>query len=425
MYDVSVLRNGIRVVTETVPHVRSVSVGYWIKAGSRSESPDKRGVSHLIEHMLFKGTESRTAKQIAEEVDGIGAQLNAYTSKEYTCYYTKCLDQHLSPAIDIMSDIYCRSLILETELNKEKSVVLEEISMYEDNPDELSHDLIFKALWGDHPLGTNTIGERDTIKALSRGDLTSYMDQWYRPSNLIVAAVGNMFHAELVQLIDRHLGGLSGELVQPQFTLPVSRGDVLTIEKDTEQVHLCIAVPGASRVDPLRYSVSVLDMLLGGSMSSRLFQDLREERGLVYSTYSYNTCYSDAGLFGIYAGVSRENLEQVIHLILEQIRQVREGNVSESEIARAKEQLKANLVINLESMGNRMSRLAKLALFHERLVVPDEVMRQIDSVTLSNVVETAQLVLDPSRLAVSAVGPVDDSLSDYFNQQRDRVLSGC
>lgn len=188
---------------------------------------------------------------------------------------------------------------------------------------------------------------------------------------------------------------------------------------------MCIAVPGASRVDPLRYSVSVLDMLLGGSMSSRLFQDLREERGLVYSTYSYNTCYSDAGLFGIYAGVSRENLEQVIHLILEQIRQVREGNVSESEIARAKEQLKANLVINLESMGNRMSRLAKLALFHERLVVPDEVMRQIDSVTLSNVVETAQLVLDPSRLAVSAVGPVDDSLSDYFNQQRDRVLSGC
>jgi predicted Zn-dependent peptidase len=424
LYDVSVLHNGIRIVTETVPHVRSVSVGLWIKAGSRSESPDKRGVSHLIEHMLFKGTESRTAKRIAEEVDGIGAQLNAYTSKEYTCYYTRCLDQHLSPAIEIMSDIYCGSLLLETELDKEKSVVLEEISMYEDNPDELAHDLIFKALWGDHPLGTNAIGERDTIRALRRDDLTAYMDKWYQPSNLTVAAVGNMPHAELVQLIDEHLGGLSGEHIRPQFTLPEPRGDVLAIERDTEQVHLCIAVPGASRVDPLRYSVSVLDMLLGGSMSSRLFQELREERGLVYSTYSYNTCYSDAGLFGVYAGMSREHLEQVVELILEQIRQVRGGNVSESEIARAKEQLKANLVISLESMGNRMSRLAKLALFHERLVAPDEVMRQIDSVTLSHVVETAQIVLDPSRLAASAVGPIDSSLRGCFTRQCDSMRRG-
>jgi predicted Zn-dependent peptidase len=372
--------------------------------------------------MLFKGTENRTAKQIAEEVDGIGAQLNAYTSKEYTCYYTKCLDRHLSPAIEIMSDIFCRSLILETDLDKEKSVVIEEISMYEDNPDELAHDLIFKALWGEHQLGTNTLGERDTIRALRREDLTEYTGRWYRPSNLIVAAVGNMSHAELVPLIDRHLGSLSGERIEPRFSLPQPKGGVLVVGKDTEQVHLCIAVPGASRVDPLRYSVSVLDMLLGGSMSSRLFQQLREERGLVYSTYSYNTCYSDAGLFGVYAGMSKEHLEQAIELILEQMREVREGKVSEPEVARAKEQLKANLVISLESMGNRMSRLAKLALFHERLATPDEVVRQIDSVTLDDVVETAQTVLDPSRLAVAAVGPVDDSLRDYFARRRDDVL---
>lgn len=410
MYDVTVLQNGITVVTETVPYVRSVSVGFWVKVGSRAETPDIRGVSHFIEHMLFKGTESRTAKQIAEVMDGIGAQLNAYTSKEYTCYYAKCPDTHLPLAVDILSDILRRSLFTQSDIEKEKSVVIEEIGMCEDDPDELAHDLIFRALWGDHQLGANTLGERHTVRALSRNDISAYMDTWYRPGNLYIAAVGNMAHSELVELVSKHLGDLEGEGAQATPILPEVRGDVLIVEKDTEQVHLCIGVTGASRVDPLRYPVTVLDGLLGGSMSSRLFQELREERGLVYSTYSYNSCYSDTGLFGVYAGMSSEHVEQVVNLIMGQFEEVRSGRVSEDEVARVKEQLKGTLVINLESTGNRMSRLAKLAMFHKRLTTPDEVVQRIDAVTLADVVEVAKQVLSPARFAISAVGPVDDRM---------------
>lgn len=419
MYNVTVLPNGITVVTETVPYVRSVSVGFWVKVGSRAETRDARGVSHFIEHMLFKGTESRTAKQIAEEMDGIGAQLNAYTSKEYTCYYAKCLDTHLSLAVDILSDILRRSLLTESDIEKEKCVVIEEIGMCEDNPDELAHDLIFRALWGDHQLGANTLGERQTVRALKRSDMATYMDAWYRPRNLYIAAVGNMRHSDLVELVSNHLGDLDGEGAQTTAIVPEARGDVLIVQKETEQVHLCIGVPGASRIDPMRYAVTVLDGLLGGSMSSRLFQELREERGLVYSTYSYNSCYSDIGLFGVYAGMSSEHVEQVVALVMDQFEEMRSGRVSEDEVVRVKEQLKGTLVINLESMGNRMSRLAKLAMFHKQLTTPDEVVRCIDAVTLGDVVEVAKQILSPTRFAVSAVGPVDNRTSELLHSIAD------
>lgn len=414
MYEVSVLPNGIMVVTEVVPHVRSVSIGFWVKAGSRAETPRVRGVSHLIEHMLFKGTPSRSAKQIAEEVDRIGAQLNAYTSKEYTCYYAKCLDSHLPIAVDILSDIFRSSLLQESDLEKEKSVVIEEISMCEDNPDELAHDLIYRALWGDHQLGVNTLGERDTVRSLTREDLVSYMENWYRPGTLFVVAVGNVSHADLVHLISHHLGDLEGAPAEVAFSKPEVAGDVLVVERDTEQIHLCIATSGASRVDPLRYPVTVLDGILGGSVSSRLFQQLREERGLVYSTYSYNACYSDTGLFGVYAGMSPEQFEEVVELIASQLSSIKAGHVTEDEVERAKEQLKGNLVISLESTSNRMSRLAKLAMFHKRLTTPDEVVRRIDAVTLRDVVEAAEIILNPTSFAVSAVGPVEDRMKELL-----------
>ena len=420
MYDVTVLPNGVMVVTEVVPHVRSVSVGFWVKAGSRMESPRVRGVSHLIEHMLFKGTPSRTAKQIAEEMDSIGGQLNAYTSKEYTCYYAKCLDSHLHVAVGILSDILKDSLLDEADIEKEKSVVLEEIGMCEDNPDELAHDLIFRALWGDDQLGVNTLGERATVRSLTRDNLVSYMDNWYRPGNLFVVAVGNVSHRDLVQLVSKYLGDLEGLIVNTAFSTPKTVGDVLTVERDTEQVHLCIATSGASRVDPQRYPVAVLDGLLGGSMSSRLFQHLREERGLVYSTYSYNVCYSDTGLFGVYAGMSAEQFEQVVGLIMAELDAIMKSDIREDEVTRAKEQLKGNLVISLENTGNRMSRLAKLAMFHQRLTAPDELVRRIDAVTLDDVVEVAQAMFSQSKLAISAVGPIDSSMSKLLNSTSRR-----
>lgn len=405
MYQKTTLDNGIRVVTEFIPHVRSVALGFWFGVGARHEDARTNGLSHLIEHLMFKGTEQRSARQIAEQFDSTGGQLNAYTSKEYTCYYARVLDRHLPMATEVLCDMVLHSKFAVEDLEKEKGVVLEEIKMYEDSPDEMVHDLFTQAILDGHPLGRNILGTADTVSGFTRDDLLAYLRSHYTPDNLVVAAAGHAEHDEVVAEVERHFRGLQGrrpEQREPRWAAsprPVLRS------KDTEQVHLCLGVEGLKRNDPRKYSLFTLDVILGGGMSSRLFQELREERGLVYSTYSYHVCYQETGLFAIYAGMSPRNADQVVALVREQFERVVAEGVAEEELQRAKEQLKGSLVLSLESTASRMSRIAKSELFYERYDTPDELVAKVDAVTAQDVNELARRLLADDRVTLAAIGP--------------------
>ncbi len=405
MYQKTTLDNGIRVVTEHIPHVRSVALGFWFGVGARHEDATTNGLSHLIEHLMFKGTEKRSARQIAEEFDATGGQLNAYTSKEYTCYYARVLDKHLPMATEVLSDMMLHSRFAAEDLEKEKGVVQEEIKMYEDSPDEVVHDLFTQAILDGHPLGRNILGTSETVGRFSAEDLRDYLRQHYTPDNLVVAAAGNAEHAEVVAEVERHFRDFTGRRVKegpPRWAAsprPVLRN------KETEQVHLCLGVEGLRRNDPRKYSLFTLDVILGGGMSSRLFQELREERGLVYSTYSYHVCYQETGLFAIYAGMSPQNADQVVELVKEEFARVVADGVAGEELQRAKEQLKGSLVLSLESTASRMSRIAKSELFYERYDTPDELVAKVDAVTAQDVNALAKELLADDRITLAAIGP--------------------
>ncbi|MGE5552758.1 MAG: M16 family metallopeptidase [Betaproteobacteria bacterium] len=405
MYQKTVLENGLRVVTEYLPHVRSVAMGFWFGVGARHEDARSNGLSHLIEHLIFKGTEKRSARQIAEEFDSTGGQLNAYTSKEYTCYYARVLDKHLPRATEVLADMILHSRFAEEDLEKEKGVVQEEIKMYEDSPDEMVHDLFTQAILDGHPLGRTILGTARTVASFTREDLLAYRHRHYTPDNLVVAAAGHVEHEAVVAEVERHFREFSGRRVgdgEHQWTAkprPVLR------PKDTEQVHLCLGVEGLRRNDDRKYALFTLDVILGGGMSSRLFQELREERGLVYSTYSYHVCYQETGVFGIYAGTSPQNADQVVELVQQEFARLLADGVGEEELQRAKEQLKGSLVLSLESTASRMSRIAKSELFDERYDTPDELVAKVDAVTAEDVDALARELLAPERVTLAAVGP--------------------
>ncbi len=421
MFSRGITENGIRVVTEEIPYVRSASVGVWFKTGSRNEADHNQGLSHFIEHLLFKGTKTRSARQIAEAIDDVGGQLNAFTSKEYTCYYVKALDNHFPLAIEILSDMILNSLFDPVEMEKEKGVIYEEIRMYEDSPDELAHDLLLKAIWGDHPLGYNTLGTHETVRGISREMIFEYMKEHYMPKNIVISVVGNVKHEYVMDMISKAFGSHSGNVPKGGNPAPALKRRKCLKEKDIEQVHLCIGTEGFSRTDKRKYALSVLDSIVGGGMSSRLFQELREERGLVYSTYSYHTSFIDTGLFAIYAGMSPKNTAQVLEIISSELDRIRHGDIREKEINRAKEQLKGNLVMSLENTSNRMSRLAKQELFYDRIYTPEETMAFIDSVTIDDLLKVAEGLPRMSGFSVSAVGPGIDSLGieKFFEQQAE------
>ncbi|NPV52862.1 MAG: insulinase family protein [Firmicutes bacterium] len=400
----------MRIVTECIPYVRSVSIGLWIKSGSRNEPRNMNGASHFIEHMLFKGTRGRTAREIAEAIDGIGGQMNAFTTKEYTCYYARVLDTHLAFAMDILADMLLESLFDEDEIEKEKGVVLEEIKMYEDTPDELVHDVLAQAMWDSGPLGLNTLGTCETVGEFTRDSLLEYMRSQYTPDNLIVAAAGNLKHEAVVGGAMRFFGALAPSAASavrmPQRTL--FRSSVKL--KEIEQVHLCIGAKGYPRDHCDEFALMVLDAILGGGMSSRLFQGLREERGLVYSTYSYHSAYQDTGAFVVYAGMSPQNVDIVIDLILEEFSNLLDGGIRPEELARGKEQLKGGMLLGLENTSSRMSRIAKLEMFHDRYYTPEEIINIIDSVTLDDVRRVAYDILGGNDLAAAIVGPYSGDL---------------
>lgn len=392
-YERTTLANGVRVISEKLDHVRSACIGLWFKAGSRNEEPYQSGISHLIEHLTFKGTTTRSAKDIAIAFDTIGGQVNAFTSKEYTCYYAKILDEHFSTAVELLADMVLHPADDQELIEREKGVVLEEIKMYEDSPDEMVHDLLNQVVFAEHPLGRPILGTAETVGQISLADIQNYRRNWYTPNNLVVAVAGNVEHAVVVEQIDRYLGTWTGESKQLSDRVGDYAPGKLKRHKDIEQAHICLGVRGLPRDDERKYALFLLDSILGGGMSSRLFQELREERGLVYSTYSYHASYHDVGTLGIYAATGIDKVDLVTEVITKEIEDLVTNGVSEAELHRAKQQLKGSLMLGLENTSSRMGRLGKGELFGEEIKTPNEMIEIIDQTTLEEVNSLAKEIL--------------------------------
>jgi len=412
------LDSGERVISERLDHVRSAAVGYWIGAGSRDEQTEEAGVTHFIEHLLFKGSERFSALQIAEIFDGLGGELNAATSREHTLVYGRVPDHHLVTAMDVMGDMVFAPTF--AELDSERDVVLEEIAMYEDAPQELVHDLIADAVFADHPLGRPVIGTAEVISSIPRDAIAGYHDTMYVPGNIVVAAAGNIEHEEVVELVSRALArrterSSSGPNVRPPLMQAPPPG-LRFQQKDTEQYHVCLAAPGISRSDRRRFAASLLDAILGGSASSRLFQEIREKRGMAYAVYSFVSQYTDTGQIGIYLGTREENLGEALAIAAEQIADVAAGNVPEAELERAKENLKGRILLSMESTATRMNRLGKSLITDSELLSLDRIVAEIDAVEASSVAELAETFLAPERLSAACIGPSEDRFREALDQ---------
>lgn len=403
--DVTRLDNGIRVVSETVPYVQSVSVGLWVGAGSRDETAAVRGITHFIEHMLFKGTERRTSRQIAEEVESRGGTLNAFTDKEYTCFYGRSLAEHVDIVVDVLSDMLCRSTLTPDELAHERNVVLEEIKRYRDTPEDIIHDLFTQTLWSAHPLGRPVIGSARTVSSLEPDDLREYMATHYTPDCIVLAAAGNVPHQRLVDLVATHLGGLAGSPFHRRPRHAVPSGRSRAIRKRSEQVQFCLGGPGYRYDEDNRYVLSVIDSVLGGTMSSRLFQEIREKRGLAYSIGSYAVCYAEGGMFVVHGGTSPETYEQVLDLTRREIDRVRCHGLTAEEIARTRMQLRGNLMLGLEGMSARMLRMGKMMLHFDRVLPMEEVLAKVDAVTEDDILRVGARLFDADTLTLASIGP--------------------
>ena len=387
----------------------SVSIGFFVGTGSRSETLPEQGVSHFIEHLMFKGTEKRSARDIAEKVDDVGGQLNAATDRENTCYYIKVLPEHLGLGLDILSDMLLHSKFAEADVEKERQVVLEEISLYEDSPDELIHDLHMNSLWPGHALGRNILGTRDSIGAMSREMILDYTKRHYMPDNIVVAAAGNLTHEQLVTQVRRFWDDVRGAAKVSADSTPLFASGQHLQEKEIEQIHICLGTPGVAHDDPRFYASHVLNTILGGGVSSRLFQHIREERGLAYSVCSYPSSFRDTGLFTIYTGVSPENCREVMDIITSIIGDIRSNGVRPDELKRAKEQLKAGLLFSLESSSSRMSRLGRAEISSREYLSPEQLVDKVDAVMLQHLFDLAQLLFRHESTCMTALGPIGES----------------
>ena len=406
-YLLTTLDGGGRVITEPLPSVRSVAIGLWIGAGSRDEDDAHAGLSHFLEHLLFKGSRSYSALEIAEVFDSLGGELNASTGRDYTVVYARVLDDHLEKALDVMTDmVFAPSF---TDIDAEREVVLEEIAMVDDTPQELVHDLITEAVFGDHALGRPVLGSADVISSVSRRAISAYHRARYRPDNVVVAAAGSVDHDRLVELIDqaaakRGASRARKAAARPPFVAaPPPR--LRFQRKDTEQYHVCLAAPGIARSDRRRFTASILDGILGGSASSRLFQEIREKRGLAYSVYTFASQYADTGLVGVYVGTREENLTPCLEILAEQLADVAGGNVGAEELQRAKENLKGRIMLSMELTSNRMSRLGKSLITDTELLTFEQIIAEIDAVEAAAVAELAALLLAPEHLSAAGIGP--------------------
>jgi predicted Zn-dependent peptidase len=408
-YVLTELDSGERVISERLAHVRSVALGFWIGAGSRDETDAKAGLSHFIEHLLFKGTTSYSAQEIAEIFDGLGGELNAATSREHTVVYARVPDDKLSVALDVMGEMVFAPAF--AELDAEREVVLEEIAMYEDQPQELVHDLISEATFGTHALGRPVIGRAEVISSVTRRSISGYHRSMYVPGNVVVAAAGNLKHEELerllVRLQRRTAGASRGPRVRPAL-VKAPPPSLRFQRKDTEQYHVCIAAPGIARSDRRRFAASLLDGILGGSASSRLFQEIREKRGMAYAVYSFGSQYTDTGQIGIYIGTREDNVSACLEIASEQIGDIAAGNVRPEELQRAKENLKGRILLSMESTSNRMSRLGKSLITDTELLSIGRIMAEIDAVEPEALAELADVLLAPEKLSAAGIGPSEE-----------------
>jgi predicted Zn-dependent peptidase len=410
----TVLPGGLRIITEAMPTVRSASFGIWAGVGSRDESPKLAGATHYLEHLLFKGTRRRTALEITAEIEAVGGDINAFTAKEYTCYYARVLDTDLPRAIDVIGDMVCSSLIAAEDVDRERDVILEEIAMHEDEPSDAVHDAFDRALLGDSPLGRPILGSVESIKTLSRGAIAGHYRRRYRPSNLVVAAAGNVDHTAVVSLVTKAfkeagvLGDDDERPAPPRIgeTRVKAVGGVNLVSRPTEQANVVLGMPGVSRTDERRFALGVLSCALGGGMSSRLFQEVREKRGLAYSVYSYASHYADLGMFGVYAGCLPKKVEQVLDICRSELQQVAAHGITEAELDRGKGQMKGSLVLGLEDTGSRMSRIGKSELVYGELLSVDEILSRISSVSLDDVRDVARDVLGATP-TLAVVGPFE------------------
>ncbi len=393
-------QNGVRVMLEEIPTVRSVAVGIWIKAGSINESPANNGISHFLEHMFFKGTETKSAKEIAEAFDSIGGQVNAFTSKEYTCYYAKVLDNHASYALNVLSDMFFNSVFDKEELEKEKNVVYEEIKMYEDTPDDIVHDLLSKAAYGSNPLAYPILGTENTLASFTSDTLKQYVHDMYTPDRVVISIAGNVDES-FVKEVETLFGSFERGPKQDRIIdIPTFHNETLSRKKETEQAHLCLGYKGLPAGDPSAYSLIVMNNILGGSMSSRLFQEVREQRGLAYSIYSYHSGYQDSGLVTIYGGTGAGQMETLFDTIQSTIEAFKSGGITAKELNNSKEQLKGNLMLSLESTNSRMSRNGKNELMIGKHRTLDEMVELIDAVTEESVSKiTHQVFTDEYAMA--------------------------
>jgi predicted Zn-dependent peptidase len=409
MQQKTLLSNGLTVVSERIPELRSCSLGIWCGAGSRFEADPQAGLSHFLEHMFFKGTRSRSAYDIAVSMDSVGGQLNAFTDREHTCYYARVMDRHLPLALDILSDMVNHSLFDADEIEREKGVVLEEIKMYEDTPDDQVFELFNRAFYPAHSLGRPVIGYAPMVRGLQRQDLVNYVDSRYYPGNLLIACAGQVDHEQLVSMLEEHFqSARPGQPGPPSSPTPTPQQHRSVYYKACEQTYLCLGAPGIAYVDPRRYTMLVLDSVLGGCMSSRLFQEIREKRGLVYSVSTIQTALSDCGTFGIFAGTSAEKVPEVLSVARGIFADVASHGITDEELDRAKELLKGALALNLESTSSRMMRIARNNLYYGRFVPVEETIQKIDDVTHSEVKDLASWLLDPARYSLAALGPVTE-----------------
>ena len=404
----TVLPNGLIVLTERMEHLRSVAMGVWIKSGSRCESAELNGISHFVEHMLFKGTKSRSAQRIAREMDSIGGNLDAFTSKETICFNVKSLSDHVPIALDVLTDMVLNPTFALPDIERERGVILEEIKIDEDNPDVLVHELFTQSFWKGHPLGKPILGTTETVGRFGQQQLFGYHGDRFHGGNMVFSAAGNLDHDRFVAAVEEKLSALEGGEAPQELSAPEpSARIILRNKKALEQVQICLGVPAPRVTDDSRYATSILNTVLGGGMSSRLFQTIREERGLAYSVYSDMSPYRDTGNFCVYAGTSGSKALEVIDLIMAEFRNLKEVPISEEELTRAKDQLKGNILMGLESSNARMANLARQEMYFQQFYSVDEIIKRIEEVDAGQVQTMAQRLFEPERIAVTLLGRLD------------------
>jgi predicted Zn-dependent peptidase len=410
-YNKTILDNGIRIVTKRMPYARSVAMGVWVNVGARDEKAEEAGLSHFIEHMIFKGTERRTALEIAKEFDAIGGQCNAFTSKENTCYYAKVMDTHVDTMVDLLSDIFLNSVFDPTEVERERQVILQEIRMLEDTPDDYVHVLLARNLWGNHPLGRSTLGTHDTVTTFDSDTIRACFKRAYHPERIVITAAGNLQHESFVDMVGDAFGVVRNDNGIEKRIPPTMAWGTTARPKDLEQVHICLGTEGVHTTDPRRHACVLLNVVLGGNMSSRLFQEVRERRGLAYAIYSFASSFCDTGVLGVYVGVSKLNTEEVLRLITREMNRLKEEPVDGAELRNAKEHIKGGLYLATESTETQMTRLANNEIVFGRDIPLEELVGEIEKVTAKDLMALAQDIFKQGARALSLLGPVDGSVS--------------